>query len=55
MRSLSSASARISSRIAANPVASSGSSAAKRLAAPGAAESIVVPEGRTKVSERTVE
>jgi hypothetical protein len=55
IRSLSSASARISSRISASPAASSGSAAAKRSAASGAAVSIVVPEGRTKVSARTVE
>ena len=55
MRSLSSSSARISSRIASSPATSSGSASAKRSAAPGAAVSIVVPEGRTKVSERTVE
>ena len=55
IRSLSSSSARISSRIASSPAASSGSAAAKLSAAPGAAVSIVVPEGRTKVSERTVE
>ena len=55
IRSLSSSSERISSRIAASPAASSGSSASKRAAASGAAVSIVVPEGRTKVSERTVE
>ena len=55
IRSLSSASARISSRIAARPAASSGSSEAKRSAAPGAAVSIVVPEGSTRVIERSVE
>ncbi len=55
MRALSSSSARISSRIASRPARSSGSAAAKRSAASGAAVSIVVPEGRTKVSERRVE
>ena len=55
MRSASSASARISSRIASRPATSSGSAAAKRSAAPGAPVSIAVPEGRTKVSSRTVE
>ena len=55
IRALSSASARISSRIAARPAASSGSAAAKASAAPGAAVSMRVPEGRTKVIERTVE
>ena len=55
MRSLSSASARISSRICARPAASSGSYSAKRSAASGAAVSIVVPDGSTKVIERTVE
>jgi hypothetical protein len=50
----SSSSARISSRISASPRASSGSAAAKRSAAPGEAVSIIVPEGSTKVSERTV-
>ncbi len=55
MRALSSSSARISSRIAARPAASSGSAAANFSAASGAAVSIVVPEGRTRVSARTVE
>ena len=54
MRSLSSESARISSRIAASPPASSGSAAANLSAASGAAVSIVVPDGSVKVSERTV-
>ena len=54
MRSVSSVSARISSRISARPFASSGSASAKRSAAFGAAVSITVPDGSTKVSERTV-
>jgi hypothetical protein len=55
IRSESSASARISSRITSRPAASCGSAAAKRSAAPGAPVSIFVPEGSTKVSSRTVE
>ena len=54
IRSASSASARISSRISASPAASSGSASAKRSSAPADAVSIVVPEGSTKVVERTV-
>jgi hypothetical protein len=55
IRSLSSRSARISSRIAASPLASSGSASAKRSSAPGAALSTWVPEGITKLSARRVE
>ncbi len=54
MRSASSGSARISSRIAVRPAASSGSAAAKRSSASGAAVSMVAPEGSTKVSARRV-
>ena len=54
IRSLSSASARISSLIFVSPFARSGSARSNLSAASGAAVSITVPEGNTKVSDRTV-
>ena len=53
--SVSSGSARISSRISSSPSAIPGSAAAKASSAPGAVESTTVPEGRTKVIPVTVE
>ena len=55
IRSVSSESARISSRISPRPAASSGSCAANRSAASGAAVSIRVPDAVTNSSERSVE
>ena len=55
IRAVSSVSARISSRISPSPRASSGSAAAKRSAAAGAAVSIRAPDAVMNSSAETVE
>ena len=53
-RRLSSVSARTRARSSSRPAASAGSCAANASAAPGAAVSIIVPDGSRKVSEASV-